>query len=308
MKYTGRAYGKDAELAIEKEGLRIGSRFLDYADVKSLRPLNHRVVIETFTGEPVEISMLGFSYDGFWEDLSGAFSDRNLAALFAEDQPVMFCEGEYETAQERGRGQIALMPDAVCILPQTYRAVRIPLCFASNLQADGYLLHITLQSGENYTVGRMGYDTAPFFERARQCADRVKKERAAAIKAVSLTDPFTHKGLFRTTQPDKYWQAAFGSGVCAVELFTGDDAATYLYRFSEQQEVFLARLEQSMEAMGPYREIIYWSNEQLAEKPLYRMAVLRSNSVSFLRERSAGRLIHSAGHLQRLREFLGKKQ
>ncbi|MBQ8934647.1 MAG: hypothetical protein IJ061_10265 [Lachnospiraceae bacterium] len=59
-----------------------------------------------------------------------------------------------------------------------------------------------------------------------------------------------------------------------------------------------------MEAMGVHREIIYLSDEQLAEKPLYRMAVDRAPAVRFLRERSDGRLIHSAGHDKRLEEYL----
>ncbi len=59
-----------------------------------------------------------------------------------------------------------------------------------------------------------------------------------------------------------------------------------------------------MEAMGPHREIIYWTEEQISEKPLYRMAVQRCEAASFLRDRSAGRLIHSASHAEKLREFL----
>ena len=56
--------------------------------------------------------------------------------------------------------------------------------------------------------------------------------------------------------------------------------------------------------MGVHREIIYLSDEQLAEKPLYRMAAARSEAVRFLRERSDGRLIHSANHAQHLLDYL----
>ena len=129
-------------------------------------------------------------------------------------------------------------------------------------------------------------------------------EVRAALEKLKTEPPFTHRGLFRTEQPEQYWLAGLGKGVCAVELTTGDDAATYLYRFPETQEVFLRQLELAMEAMGPHREIIYWTEEQIAEKPLYRMAVMRCEAVSFLRDRSAGRLIHNASHAARLREFL----
>jgi len=305
MKYQGRALGREMELSLEREGLRLGSRFLDYADVATLRPRNHRVLIGTLAGEEIEVSMLGFSFDGFWEELTDRFGARSLEALFVEEKQLMLTEGEYETPRERGRAKIALYEDAVCILPGSCNAVRIPLCFTEELAPEGYLLRLTTAAGGRYTVGRMGYDTMPFMERAAQAADRVKKERARALEKLPLTAPFTEKGLFRTAAPEQYWQAAFGAGVCAVELCVGEDAATYLYRFSESREEFRKRLEEAMEAMGVYREIIYWTEEQLQQKPLYRMAVQRSEAVSFLRERSAGRLIHNASHARRLEEFLG---
>ena len=44
--------------------------------------------------------------------------------------------------------------------------------------------------------------------------------------------------------------------------------------------------------------------EKIAEKPLYFMAVHRSEAVQFLRAASAGRIIHTAGHAEKLAEFL----
>ena len=304
MLYHGHALGTDTELSVDPEGLRIGRRFLDYAEIDSLQPLNHRVQIRTVPGETVEISMLGFSYDGFWEELLNLYGERSLESLFVDEQQVMLCEGEYSVPGEKGRGQIALYPDAVCVLPPTRRAVRIPLCYTSDICLEGYQLHIRMRSGIEYAVGKMGYDTKPFAERTMRAADLVRKKRSSALKQIPMQAPFSAKGLFRTEQPEQYWNAAFGRGVCAVELYAGEDAATYLYRFPETQDAFLAQLEEAMEAMGVHREIIYLSDEQLAEKPLYRMAVDRTPAVRFLRERSDGRLIHSAGHDKRLEEYL----
>ena len=304
MKYSGQAFGKEAVLSVEKEGLKLGGRFLDYADVKKIRPVNHRVFIDTLDDNTIEISMLGFSYDGFLEELTDCFAKRSIEALFAEGQPIMRCEGEYIIPKEQGRAVIILLSDAVCILPPTCSAVRIPLCFTSEIRLDGYLLHFTMLSGRSYTVGRMGYDTKPFAERAQKAADRVKKERAKALSALKLTPPYTYSGLFRTETPKLYWLAAFGNGCCAVELFTGDDSATYLYRFTEPEDEFINNLNEAMEAMGVNREIIYLTEEQLEAKPLYRMSVMRSEAVRFLRERSYGRLIHNSSHEKRLKEFL----
>lgn len=304
MKYSGRAFEQDLELSVEREGLRIGKRFLDFTDFQKIRPINHRVFVDTLGGEVVEISMLGFSYDGFLEELTDCFAKRSMEALFAHEEPIMRCEGEYQLAEEKGRGMIVLLPDAVCVLPMTDKAIRIPLCFTKEIRLDGYLLQITMLSGAAYTVGRMGYDTMPFAERAQKAADITKKKRAQAIAALEKQPPYSECGLFRTEEPELYWTAAIKDGRCAIELYTGDDSATYLYRFSESKEQFLQAVNEAMEAMGTNREIIYLTDEQLIEKPLYRMSVARSEAVRFLRARSAGRLIHNATHEQRLRDFL----
>lgn len=306
MKYNGQAFGRDAELSVEREGLRLGGRFIDYADFKAIRPINHRVYIDTLSEETVEIAMLGFSYDGFLEELTDSFCDRSMEALFIDTEPIMRCEGEYSLPAEKGRGTVILLSDAVCVLPMTSSAIRIPLCFTEDIRLDGYLLKITMISGAEYTVGRMGYDTVPFAERAIDAARRTKAERALALSELDIHPPYTHSGLFRTGQPELYWLAAAGKGCCAIELFTDDDSATYLYRFDEPEQQFLQMADEVMEAMGVHREIIYLTPEQIEAKPLYRMAVARSEAVRFLRERSCGRLIHNATHDQRLKEFLGK--
>ncbi len=305
MKYKGSVFGADAELVIENEGVRLAERFLNYADIQSLIPVNHRVRIITLDGETIEVSMLGFSYDGFWEELTEQFGKRSLDSLFVEEKLIMMCEGEYQMPCESGRGKIALYSDAVCVLPQSCNAVRIPLCYVDRLWLDGYQLHISMGSGEQYIVGKMGYDTKPFTERAEQAADAVKSMRSKAVNAATLHEPFTEKGLFRTRNPEQYWNAAFGDGVCAVELFTGEDAATYLYRFEESRDVFLAGLERAMEAVGTHREVIYMAEEQLSANPLYRMTVQRTPAVLYLRARSNGRLIHGKNHALRLKEYLG---
>ena len=212
-------------------------------------------------------------------------------------------EGEYRVPGESGRGLIALYPDALCVLPQTVRAVRIPLCFTGQIRLDGYQLTLTSRSGRVCTVGKMGYDTMPFAERAMRAAETVKKQRAKALSNRSWLSSAFSGGVCAWCGAQN-GNAAFGPGVCALELFTGEDAATYLYRFSEPRELFLQMLEEATEAMGTHREIIYLPQEQLAEKPLYRMAVDRSEAVRFLRERSDGRLIHGARHAERLAEFL----
>ncbi len=301
---------KETRISIEKEGLVYGQGRIDYADVAYIRPKNHRIYITLFNGHTAEISMLGFSFDGFWEELGKLFGERTAASLFIEEEKMMDCEAEYDlpengtSPREAGRGRVQLYTDAVCILPVSSHAVRIPLCYTEDITLDGYILHIRMRTGEHYTVGRMGYDTQPFAERCIQQAKKTKGEREQMLKGIVHTvEPFREKGLFRTAEKDAYWLAAYGENCCAVELFTGESAATYLYRFDDRR-IFTFRLEEAMEAVGIHREIIFLDEGELNEKPLYRMAVHRSEAVRFLRSCSAGRIIHTSSHGEKLMEFL----
>ena len=304
MKYRANVNACAAELRVEREGLYLGTRFLDYADVAALRPIQHRVYIDTLGGEHVEISMLGFSYDGFWEELTHAYGARSLEALFVEEEQIMLCEGEYTVPGDSGRGNIALYADSVCILPNNCFAVRVPLCFTKDICLNGYEITITMLSGTCYTVSKMGYDTKPFAERLEKAAAAVKQTREKRLAQIPLTEPFTQKGLFRTKQAEHYWNAALTETGCALEFFTDEDTATYLYRFCGARQLFLLKLQEATEAMGIHREIIYCAQEKIDENPLYRMAVARSEAVRFLRAAVDGRLIHNATHAQKLAEFL----
>ena len=221
--------------------------------------------------------------------------------------------GEYElpalpdSSPERGRCEITLTKDAVIILPETSHAIRIPLCFAKEIRLDGYMISICMNSGKCFKVGKMGYDTIPFAERCEANAEKTVAERIAVKNTFEAEEPFSWKGLFRTNQKEEHWGAAFGNGTCAVELYTKDDAATYLYRFNNK-ELFIQNLEEAMEAVGSHREIIFLSEEQIKDRPLYRMAVHRSEAVRFLRGCSAGRIIHSASHKEKLEEFLNSNR
>ena len=317
MKYTARIdipsesfCLEDTTVSIEREGIAFGNRSIDYSVFSLLRPINHAVFITLMDGTEVKVSMLGFSFDGFWEEIIQCFGDRTEAALFIEEEKLMDCEGEYDIPgnsilpRSAGRGRIRLYTDAVCILPQDSHAVRIPLCYAESITLEGYLIQITMRTGEVYTVGRMGYDTQPFHERCVKQMEKTKKQRAAHIAELRPEGLFTEKGLFRTAEETSYWLAAYSEKCCAVELFTGESAATYLYKFEDRQ-LFQFRLEEAMEAVGSHREVIYLPEEEIKEKPLYVMAVHRSEAVRFLRSCSDGRIIHTASHGEKLREYLG---
>ena len=55
MKYRAYALGADAELSVEREGLAIGGRFIDFAEFKAITPLSHRVIVGLLSDEEIEI-------------------------------------------------------------------------------------------------------------------------------------------------------------------------------------------------------------------------------------------------------------
>ncbi|MBQ6230622.1 MAG: hypothetical protein IJJ74_05835 [Eubacterium sp.] len=305
---TGKHFD-NAQLTIGEEGIKTPAGFFDYADIIRFVPNNFRVYIYTVNNTTLTVSMLGHSFAGFCEELAACFNARSLQALFIEEECIMDCQGEFQipvtsvSPAEQGRGRIALYPDAVCILPESSQAVRIPLCFASNISLDGYIIRITMRTGEVYYFGKMGYDTKPFAERCIKYAGDSVKKRNALLSQIEVSAPYTGKGLFRTADEDKYWASAFGQYCCAVELFTDENTATYLYRFTDRP-LFSYRLEEAMEAVGSHREIIFMDDDKLRQNPLYRMAVHRSEAVRFLRSCTAGRIIHTESHDEKLRQFL----
>lgn len=304
MKYSAQISGQDVTAVIDSSGITINGEFLDYADLRHISPNNHNITLEFLSGRKTVISMLGFSFDGFWEELQKSYENRCLESMFIEEQEVMRCEGEYMLPSESGRGTLILYPDSICILPPSDNSVRLAFSQVKELSVAGYTLTVAMLSGRSYTIGKMGYNTKFFFERAGKLWKNNNSERDRIIQSLRIEPPYTVGGIFRTCHPEQYWTAAVTGRKCALELFTGDDSATYLYEFSEQKDIFIQNLNEALEAMSTNREIIYISDEALSANPLYRMAVARCDAVRFLRSKFTGRLVHSGNHHQKLCDFL----
>lgn len=304
IKYKAQVDSKEVSITIEPEGIRIQGDFFDFADFKKITPNNHRVLIDLLTGEQIIIGMLGFSFDGFWETLLKAFEDRCLASMYIQESKVMICEGEYHLSDESGRCKIHLYTDSICILPPSSTSVRLAFSETDSMVVDGYSMTITMNNGLVYKIGKMGYDTHNFFERAKSLCAKLKQERKKRIDSLSINPPFTNAGLFRTDQVEQYWLAAITDSKCALEFITGEKAATYLYEYEGNKEHFFSCLSESLEAVGTHREIIYVSEDEIIKNSLFRMTVSRCSCVRFLRSCFAGRLIHSSNYDEKLLEYI----
>ncbi len=318
---------EEAMVEIGAEGLSVslaGQSFpIDYADLSDFRLRNYHLFLETTNG-CIEISGLGYQTEDFFEKLWLAYDARSRESLFLCNALELESEGDYAYTEAEGsrksKAKIALYPDSLCILPHDDGARRVPLCFACQMQQKDYTLSLSLDTGETYQISRMGRDTLFFFERLADCRKETIENWQKAHKRLANTLPerlgerkpyyeflaaqkvrMIH-GLF-SPKEEGFWFSALGKDRAAVELVIGGAAATYLYRFDQTDECFERRLRHAMEAVNTNRELIYTEEAALADKPLFRMAIVRSAHVRFLRQCNAGRAIHNAQWGTQLAEF-----
>jgi len=221
--------------------------------------------------------------------------------------------------ERKSIAKLELYADCLCIIPHDAGARRVPLCFAEPTVREGFSLNVALDTGEQYRIARLGADTDPFFERLETNRAKTAAAWHAAHTALEqnlnarLGDAgerfcaFREKaeaayGLF-SADDDAFWFAAIGTGRAAVELICDEQTATYLYRFDVAPSIFLSNLRHAMEAVKKNRRIIYLPEEDLANEPLFRMAIERSAHVRFLRSCNAGRIIHTANWSQKVADF-----
>lgn len=325
---TASAFGvrAEADVQITEDGILLQgwkNGFLAFADILDIRLLNYHLFLQ-MRDQTAELSQLGYQTEDFFEKLWQAYNLKCRKALFVEESPAFDAEGDYAysepEAQARSIAKIQLFSDCLCLFPHDLGARRVPLCFSSAPVRTGFAIDLGLDTGECYRVGRLGHNTEPFYtdltdawqctvlqwNRAHSALAENLAERLGPSK--SAWDTFGESGampafgLFSPQDP-AFWFARAEKGRAAVELVAGEQAATYLYRFDMTPETFVLRLRHAMEAMNTHRRLIYLSEEELKAEPLLRMSAERSMHVRFLRGCSAGRVIHTSGWADRIREF-----
>ena len=223
---------------------------------------------------------------------------------------------------KKGIARLSLYSDCVCLIPHNIFGRRIPLCFATEPERDGFAVSMSLDTGEKYGFSRLGFNTDPFFERLIKFRNEtVKKWTEAHVRLAAELDCRIGKksdtlnafretyadivsGLFAADDENNFWIAAVNDGHAAVELITDEDTAVYTYGFDIPEETFIIHLRHAMEAVKKNRRLIYISDDLLNEDPLYRMSVARSPHVRFLRSCCTGRVIHTGDWREKVKDFL----
>ena len=183
----------EVTLSIGKTELTAVSAFdtavVSYADITAIEYRDWAAHLQTDRG-PVKLSRMGRNGERFYDDLCAAYNKKVLAALFVAGGPLIETIGEYRAEEGgrafAGRGVLQVYGNCVCVLPPNEDARRIPLCFLADMRQEGFVLALTLDTGERYSVIRLGRDTDPF---EAGITEQLRKMRDKALAVVRQMDP-----------------------------------------------------------------------------------------------------------------------
>lgn len=156
-------FSEQAKLTLEKDALLITAMFdqlpIPYGEITAFALAGYQVDIQTRSGV-VSVSCMGQAAQWFYDKLYAAYNNVVLSALLVEGAHSFEAEGEY-SAEENGKTRqgwavIRLYEDCLCVLPPSEHARRLPLCFLTGMEKDGFALTLALATGERYTLQKLG--------------------------------------------------------------------------------------------------------------------------------------------------------
>lgn len=293
--------------------------------------MDYHVYLKTKQGS-ITISQLGRGTEDFFENLYDELNAFCAQALFAEGSPLISAEGDYTYCEgallRHSHAKFELYADGLFVYPHDIGARRVPLYFCSAPVIAGFSTTLSMTTGDWYSAARLGKDTEEFNARLMKAHSQCEKQWNRAHRQLEATlterlgDAYLPRyqameacgasmasGLFTadevdesgTVLDDEFWFAGELDGKVAVEFVLGEAAATYLYDFGAAFSE--SALRQALEAVGSHREIIFLDEEEIDQKPLYRVFIDRCRYVRLLRECNVGRIVHNARWEEGLRAF-----
>lgn len=156
-------FSEEAKITVGADGLVIAAALdllpVPYGEIAAFSLADNRVEIQT-AACTVTASRMGQNAEWLYQKLYGAYNDAVLKALLVEGAHSFEAEGEYsaeeKTATWQGQTVIRLYEDCLCVLPPSEHARRIPLCFLTGMEKDGFSLTLALATGERYTLQKLG--------------------------------------------------------------------------------------------------------------------------------------------------------
>ena len=180
------------KLTVECDGVAmtapLDAYFVPFADITDFEKKDNTIHIKT-GADSFAIARLGSLTDAFFDEMYAAYNAKVRASMFVQGSSLFKTRGEYQYDENdtaaRGTALIEVYRDCVLILPPDAGARRVPLCFLSAMEKDGFALALRLDTGESYRFMKLGYDTAPFAQNIEKCLYDLREN---ALKAVRELD------------------------------------------------------------------------------------------------------------------------
>lgn len=156
-------FSDDAKITVDADEILIAARFdqlfIVYGELIGFRPAEGGMELQTTEGLVI-ISRMGQAARWLYDKLYAAYNKAVLKSLLVEGSPVFEAEcsfiAEEDGITRQGQAVVQLYADCLCLLPPDEGARRIPLCFLTGVDQDGFSLVLSLSTGERFTVSRLG--------------------------------------------------------------------------------------------------------------------------------------------------------
>jgi len=184
----------EVKLVITDKALVINSLFdteeAPFAEINALSLADYAVKVKADAGVYV-FSRLGNWCQPFYDLLCEAYNKAVLRSLFVKEEPIITVKGNYNYTEAAtdidGAAPIHVYDNSVVILPTDLGARRIPLCFTNDLQKGDFELTLKLDTGESYTLAKLGYETAPFADAVEKQIRALRERTIAAAKEIDAS-------------------------------------------------------------------------------------------------------------------------
>lgn len=179
-------FAEEAKLTLDKDGLLIAARFdqfpIPYGEIAAFSLADFRVELQ-MAEATVTISRTAQPIRWLYDKLYASYNDAVLKALLVEGKHNFDSSGEYMAEENgeirQGPAILRLYEDCLCLLPPDRHARRIPLCFITAMEKNGYSLTLTLSTGERYSIRKLGRELDNL-ERLLTDGLRILRERTLA--------------------------------------------------------------------------------------------------------------------------------
>ncbi|NLW78930.1 MAG: hypothetical protein GXY32_05915 [Ruminococcaceae bacterium] len=184
----------EAKIVVSESGLKVTALFdaveIPYSDIAGLAMKDYGVILHTTSVGDVHLSRMGSLSEPFYFAALDAYNKKVLKALFVSGKSALETKGAYICVEDgivtSGAAPIQVYDNCVCILPPDLGARRIPLCFVTGMEKKDYSITLHLDSAEQFTFEKLGYDTEPF---AAAVEKQIRTMREKTLVAVREFDP-----------------------------------------------------------------------------------------------------------------------